>query len=134
MKLSLYKSDTIGAFASSLCVIHCLATPLLFIAQTGAVYKSNEALFWWGNLDYLFLGISFLAIYRSTQTTSLKSMKYALWTSWTLLLVLILNEKMHWIHLSEIITYIVALTLAGLHIYNLKYCQCDNEKCCTKNG
>jgi len=43
---------------------------------------------------------------------------------------LILNEKLVWIELDEIITYCVALTLSMLHIYNLNYCQCETENCC----
>ena len=30
------KSDLWGAFASGLCLIHCLATPFIFLAQAGA--------------------------------------------------------------------------------------------------
>jgi len=75
-----------------------------------------------------------MAIYRSTQTTSKNFMKYALWISWETLFFLIINEKMQWVSLSDMFTYFVAFTLTGLHIYNLNYCQCKTDKCCTKNG
>lgn len=129
MKLVLQKSDTIGAFASILCMIHCFATPFLFIAQAHAV--SSTAPTWWKWMDYLFLVISFFAVYRSAKTTSSNWMKYALWISWTALFAVIINEKMAFIHLPEFITYIVAATLVVLHLYNRKYCQCNNDKCCT---
>jgi len=70
MKLTLEKSDFLGAVASSLCVIHCL-------------------------------GIS-----------------------WSTLFLLLLNEKLKLISLPEIAIYITGITLAALHIYNLKFCKC----------
>ena len=48
--------------------------------------------------------------------------------------LLIINEKVEWFYLAEIITYFVAFTLAGLHIYNLNYCQCKSEECCNKDS
>ena len=93
MKSILQKPDTLGAIASTLCVVHCLATPLLFIAHTCTLGVCETAPGWWKSLDYLFLAISFFAIHRSTQTTSKKVMKYALWTNWAALFFLIINEK-----------------------------------------
>ena len=56
MNIYLKKSDTIGAISSSLCVIHCLMTPLLFTAQslTAVHHDHHSAPVWWGNLDFLF--------------------------------------------------------------------------------
>lgn len=131
MKFTLQKPDTFGALASTLCVVHCLATPLLFIAHSCSAHGCETTPVWWKNLDFLFLVISFLAIYRSTQTTSKNFMKYALWISWAFLFLLIMNEKTHWISLPELLTYTIAFILAGLHLYNLNYCQCKEEKCCS---
>ncbi len=134
MKLIVQKPDTFGAIASILCVIHCVLTPLLFIVHSCSINDCDGAPTWWKNLDYFFLAISFFAVYNSTQTTSKKIMIPILWISWIVLLVLILNEKLKWFILPEIITYLAAFILAGLHIYNLNYCQCKKDKCCTKNG
>ena len=134
MKLSLNRSDTLGAVASTMCMAHCLITPIVFMASSGTVKQANLSVpGWWINLDFLFLLISFLAIYRSTQTTSKAFMKPALWGNWFFLLLLIINEKMNLLHLPDFITYIAATTLASLHLYNLKYCQCKDENCCFKN-
>ncbi|MEC8536173.1 MAG: MerC domain-containing protein, partial [Bacteroidota bacterium] len=94
MKSITLKPDILGAIASTLCIVHCLATPLLFITHVYDSFVSETVPFWWKNLDYLFLIVSFTAIYRSTQTTSKKFMKYALWAGWAILFSLILNEKM----------------------------------------
>ena len=130
MNISLRKPETIGAIVSTLCVVHCLLTPLLFVAQSYTATHSHEARFWWKNLDYLFILISIIAVYESTKKSTNKLIKAGLWMSWIMLFLLILNEKLVWIELDEIITYCVALTLSMLHIYNLNYCQCETENCC----
>ncbi|MBT7574408.1 MAG: MerC domain-containing protein [Flavobacteriaceae bacterium] len=130
MNISLRKPETIGAIVSTLCVVHCLLTPLLFVAQSYTATHSHEAPFWWKNLDYLFILISIIAVYESTKKSTNKLIKAGLWISWIMLFLLILNEKLVWIELDEIITYSVALTLSMLHIYNLNYCQCETENCC----
>lgn len=130
MNISLRKPDTIGAIVSTLCVVHCLLTPLLFVAQSYTTTHSHEAPYWWKNLDYLFILISIIVVYESTKKSTNKLIKAGLWMSWIMLFLLILNEKLVWIELDEIITYSVALTLSMLHIYNLNYCQCETENCC----
>ena len=130
MNISLRKPETIGAIVSTLCVVHCLLTPLLFVAQSYTATHSHEAPFWWKSLDYLFILISVIAVYESTKKSTNKLIKAGLWMSWIMLFLLILNEKLVWIELDEIITYSVALTLSMLHIYNLNYCQCETENCC----
>tara|TARA_B100000963_G_C22573602_1_gene647296 strand:+ start:413 stop:811 length:399 start_codon:yes stop_codon:yes gene_type:complete len=130
MKLIAVKPDVFGAIASSLCVVHCLATPLLFISHLYTSTGYETVPFWWKDLDFLFLVISFTAIYRSTKTTSKNFMKYALWVGWILLFSLILNEKIGWLAIPGILNYIAALSLASFHIYNLKFCQCDDDNCC----
>ena len=130
MNVSLRKPDAIGAIVSTLCVVHCLLTPLLFVAQSYTATHSHEAPFWWKNLDYLFILISVIAVYESTKKSTNKLIKAGLWMSWIILFLLILNEKLVWIEFDEIITYAVALTLSMLHIYNLNYCQCKTENCC----
>lgn len=132
LKLISLKPDIFGAAASTLCVVHCILTPFLFLFN-GAIYtKLNKTTFLWSNLDFIFILISFLAIYRSSQTTSKAFMKYALWISWTCLFSLILNEKIFLFSIPGYLTYISALSLASFHIYNLKFCQCKSENCCAK--
>ena len=133
MILSLKKSDTIGAIASTLCVIHCLMTPLLFAVQSYTAAQHENIPLWWKNLDFLFVTISVIAVYRSAQNSSNTRIKYTLWLSWFTLFILILNEKLALVSLAEFITYIAALTLACLHIYNLNYCQCKTEDCCNNS-
>lgn len=131
MKITLQKPDNIGALASTLCMIHCFATPFIFITQAHAATCCSSATpNWWKWIDYLFLTIAFFAVYRSAKTTSSNWMKKGLWISWTALFLVIINEKIGFIHLPEFITYIVASSLVILHLYNRRYCQCKTEDCC----
>jgi len=123
-------SDVVGSAASALCLIHCIATPFLFAAHASHVHGHHEHPFWWGLLDLLFIGISFVAVYWSTKHTAKNWMRYALWVSWALLCFVILNEKMGLIHIVEEAIYLPSLALVGLHIYNKKYCNCEEEGCC----
>ena len=88
-------SDLIGALASTLCTIHCLATPFIFLASTCARDCCNGAPTWWLWIDYGFLIISFFAVYQSTKTTSKYWIKPALWICWGLYLPSYILSKTH---------------------------------------
>ncbi|MBU2997527.1 MerC domain-containing protein [Cellulophaga baltica] len=133
MNLTIKKPDTWGALASTLCLIHCVATPFLFIAQSTATLAIANKPIWWGWIDIIFIVISFLAVYKSSQTTSSHFIKKALWISWIILFTTMVNEKLELFPIPEIVMYSVAVILAVLHIYNLNYCQCKTNKCCVNN-
>ena len=116
------RSDINGASASTLCFIHCLATPFLFVAQAGLLIGEGAHPWWWGTLDLVFLVISAVAVYWSAKHSSKRWMKYALWFSWIALCFIILNEKVHLIALWEEAIYVPALGLIFFHLYNRKYC------------
>ncbi|WP_299890117.1 MerC domain-containing protein [uncultured Lacinutrix sp.] len=120
----------LGAIASTLCLIHCIATPFLFIVQTCSVTCCSAAPTWWQFIDYFFLIISFFAIYKSTQTSSNSWIKPLLWLSWFLLFLVIVNEKLEWLVLNDNLIYVPAIALVILHLYNLKYCKCNTNRCC----
>ena len=129
IKLLFEKSDTIGAFVSFLCFIHCLTLPFIIVAiQTydGGFVELNPI--WWKNLDVILLFVSFFAVSQSAKYTDKKLMKTALWSSWIILSILIINEKLHWLSFPELVTYFSSLSLAGLHIYNYKFCKCNPPK------
>lgn len=133
MKLTLNKSDKVGALASTLCMIHCIATPFLFIAQTCSSACCSATPDWWIWIDYFFLAISFFAVYKSTQTTTKNFIKPALWISWIALFIAIANERLQLINLPHSFKYISGISLVVIHLYNLKYCQCKTDQCCTNN-
>lgn len=128
------KPDELGAIASGLCLIHCVATPFLFIVQSCSIAGCSDTPVWWQIIDYIFLVISFFAVYRSTQTTVSKWIKPALWMSWGLLCFIIINEIIIWFSIPEYGIYIPAVALIVLHLYNRKYCHCNSNKCCIHEG
>ncbi|NAS10631.1 MerC family mercury resistance protein [Flavobacteriaceae bacterium R33] len=124
------KSDFIGVMASSLCFVHCIATPLLFVAQAGSAVAGEVHPWWWGTLDLTFLLISFFAVYWSARKTSKKWVRYAFWGLWGALALIIINEKLELWRLAEEVIYLPTIGLIFLHFYNRRYCQCEDEHCC----
>ena len=122
--------DAIGAFASGLCMLHCIATPFFFIASACSSSCCSTAPSWWQWLDYGFLFISFFSIYHTTRSTKKVWVTQGLWLSWAALFFLIINAKFFWISVHANTKFIPAFFLVGLHLYNMKYCQCENNDCC----
>ena len=116
-------SDYFGASSTTLCLIHCILSPILFISP----------IWWWSGLNFLFITISGFAVYGSFNNTSSKMMKPLLCIAYCVLTLSIVNEQFHFLHVPEIFNYSAAAFLAGLHIYNLKYCQCKDDQCCIHN-
>ena len=129
----IYKPDSIGSIASMLCLIHCVATPFIFITQACTMSCCAGAPIWWQSIDYIFIVISFFAILRSTQTSSNKIIKIALWTTWFLIFLSIINKTIEIFYIHPNYVYAIGIILACLHLYNLKYCQCENDKCCVNS-
>ena len=124
-----FKSDTIGAFASGLCMMHCLATPFFFIASACSLSCCNNTPLWWQWMDYLFLGISFFAIQQATKSSSKQWVIQGLWAAWIALFLLIINVKLEWIQIHTNLKFLPAFMLVGFHVYNMRYCQCEKDCC-----
>ena len=129
MKVVLNNSDTIGIFTSLICSIHCFATPILFVAQSGFASADIQPI-WWESINYLFIVFSFIAVYYSVRNTSKKIMKPMLWICWLFFTTIILNEIIGIVEISELFSYVSAFSLAFAHTYNLRYCQCEDGECC----
>ncbi len=124
------KSDNFGAIASFLCLIHCLITPFIFVAQTCSLACCADAPNWWRAIDIFFLTISFFAVYASVNNSRLAWLKISLWISWVFLFFVILNEYIHLFSLAHRWIYIPSFALIVLHIYNKKHCKCQQTTCC----
>jgi len=129
----IYKPDSIGSIASMLCLVHCIATPFIFITQACTASCCAESPIWWQSIDYVFIFISFFAILQSTKTSSNKIIKILLWTMWFLFFTFILNKTTQIFTINSNPIYIIGILLSLLHLYNLKYCQCKKENCCINN-
>ena len=119
--------DSIGIISGFLCMLHCIGTPFLFIAKACSVSCCSEAPLWWQLIDYLFLIISFVAIFFVSKKISKSWLKFAFWFSWVVLLFVILNQTLEIIYLPSNIIYFPAFLTILLHFYNLKFCKCHSE-------
>ena len=87
-----YKADIIGASASLLCIIHCLATPFVFFIKTSSSLCCSETPTWWQSIDYLFLTVAFFAVVHIIRNDRTKKwLKSLLVISWIGLLLVTLN-------------------------------------------
>lgn len=127
------KSDFIGMVASGLCLIHCVATPILFMAGTGLGLPTEAQPTWWGYLDPIFLVLSLLAVYWSVQSTPQAWMKFLFVALWMLLLLLVLNEKFELYHIAEEAIYVPTIGLILLHLYNSRAPHSSNNARLVKN-
>ncbi len=130
LNISIRKYDSLGALASGLCMIHCIATPFLFIASACTVSCCSTTPLWWQWIDYAFLGISLFAVINVSKSSANNFIKYGLCISWMGLFLFLLNAKFLWFSLSINLKYIPALSLVSLHIYNLRFGKCKNDECC----
>jgi len=130
-KVSLIPFDSIGIIASTLCTIHCIVTPFIFIAKACTATCCSEAPSWWLMIDYLFLIISFIAIFFITKNLTIKWLKNTFWISWIVLLITIVNHSINIIYLPKNFIYIPSILIIILHFYNLQFCKCQNETCCS---
>ena len=92
MKIIDINSDHIGVTASSLCMLHCFFTPILFLSQATSITLTQEIPFLWQSLNYCFLLISFLAIFYTIKNSTKLSVKVLLVSTWLILSSLIINE------------------------------------------
>jgi len=130
MKLIVVNSDHFGATSSGLCMLHCFLTPFLYIFHsTLGIY--NELIFFWYLLNYIFLFISFIAVYYSSKKSTNLFVTISLYIFWFLLSGFVINESLAMFKIPEIFTYLSAFSLIFLHIYNLKFCKCKDDECCT---
>ena len=122
------KSDIIGASASGFCIIHCAATPILFLANLNVFACCEKIPLWWQLLNYLFLTISFIAVISAVKKSTKVWLGIAFIISWTFLFLAILIETFEILIIPEVLSYIPAFCLIALHLYNQNYCTCDD--CC----
>ena len=132
MRITLKNPDKLGILSSILCLIHCFVTPFIYVSFA-ALFTQNEFLsFSWKGINLIFIIFSLVAVNRSTKKTTSQIIKPIFWLSWVFLFFVLLNEEVKFIELPELASYISALSLAGVHTYNLNFCGCKDENCCNQ--
>jgi hypothetical protein len=108
----------VGIVSTTLCVVHCILTPLLLVLV--AKYE------WWGNLTFLFLAISFYAVYDAIKSKPPQHILLLICVSYVFMTAFLLLENF-W-DLAEPLSYVASFGLVIGHILNIRYCKsCINE-------
>ncbi|MCU0392616.1 MAG: MerC domain-containing protein [Thermoflexibacter sp.] len=121
-----FKADYLGMLSAGLCLIHCVLLPIVFAWRAVNFEHDVEGIFKW---DYIFLVISFYAVYQAAKTTISPIIRWALWASFILLTTSIILESY-----AEVFEYIIifaSVCLVIIHFFNLRYCQ--HEACASQN-
>lgn len=113
------KADIVGIVGSSLCVIHCLGVPML----TTFGYGISESPW----IKYLFILLSFFAIYKSIESKENKKLSFFLLSSFAgFLFSSLFEEEFGWLHQAGILFSLLIIT--G-HLISIRSCKkCKNEE------
>lgn len=116
-------ADLWGAAISSICVIHCVLTPVFFAAQPllSLAEQDHDAHVHWHYLDCIFLVLSLVAVWYSARNTLRWQIRFLLWFFW---LVFAVGLVLHMAVLVEhkYLMYIGSLALAITHVTNYRQC------------
>jgi TctA family transporter len=106
------KADIVGILSSSICLVHCIATPLMI--AFGASFFTNPI------FNYFFLIVSFISIFKATEKRRHTKIGSLLWFSFVgFLFSTLFQDKYHWLHYSG---YFFALLIISGHLINIKHC------------
>lgn len=108
------KSDILGMISSGLCLIHCLAGPVLVLM--GYTFIEPDG---WHLWDILFLGISAWAVYSVTKGHSQRWIKRGLYISVATLSVAIFFS--HENVFFTTVSWMSAASLVLFHYFNLRH-------------
>ena len=116
------KSDELGAISSFLCIIHCIATPvvltLLPISSGTQIGRQNR----WSWLDIIFLLISSTAVFWAVQRSPKLWLRISMIVSLLVLGLFIVNERFIGIEFPFDMVYFPAFALIVLHLVNRNRC------------
>jgi hypothetical protein len=111
-------ADYIGIVGTSICFVHCIATPLLITIGasffTSAIFK------------YCFLIIAFVSIFKATEKTTSLKIGLLLWFAfWGFTFSILFEEYHHWLHYTS---YCFSILIITGHCLNIKHCnQCNGK-------
>ena len=119
MKLDIVdkKADYIGITGSVLCLIHCLAAPV--VVMTSNLLRDDTLRTGFLSLDYVFIAINIVAVYFAARQHTSSAIRTALWSFLFLFTLGLLLENVN--PLFEYIAYAASTGLAISHLINLRH-------------
>ncbi|MCB0702070.1 MAG: MerC domain-containing protein [Candidatus Kapaibacterium sp.] len=110
-------SDKIGITASVLCLIHCLAIPILFTVSADTLHLVNHQM---PIIDYIFAVVALIAAYFSGRKTTDTKIKIAFGIGWALFIIgVLLHDNPYLLYLLHIGSVILIVT----HLKNIRNCR-----------
>ncbi|MGB0431483.1 MAG: MerC domain-containing protein [Bacteroidia bacterium] len=109
-----HSHDKIGIWSSILCIVHCLAVPVV-MAYTNNSFDLHDKV-WWDLIQVFFVLIGFWAVKHAVSHVKVAWLKISFWVSFA---ILVASIFMHHSLLGEILNYTAAGSLVGLHTLNL---------------
>ena len=111
-------SDLLGFVASAGCLIHCHLNTVLFLF---GAYLQDSMPNYWSHLDYPFLLLSFMAVWKSSNATLNKLIQIGFWIPFTMLAIGILFEDDF--AYCETLATVGSILLSVVHLLNLRFCK-----------
>lgn len=115
-------SDKIGIVASVLCLIHCVALPIVFTLSADTLYLVEHEM---PIVDYIFAGIALVAAVLSSRKTKDPKIKLAFAIGWGFFISGVL------FHDHPIMVYLLhlgSLVLIVTHYKNIRNCRVNLKK------
>lgn len=113
MKKWFIQSDWLGISAASLCLIHCLAFPIIMLLG-GSVHHTHSE---WQVYDFVFLFVGLVAVVFSSKSSDVIWIKGLMWFAFTsLALSIFFRHNFHWL---EYVAYASSFGLICVHVYNM---------------
>lgn len=115
-------SDKIGITASILCLIHCLALPILFTLSADTLHLVGHET---PTLDYIFAGVALIAAYFSARRTNNNKIKIAFGIGWTFFIIGVLLHNNPYLF---VLLHIGSVILIVTHLKNIHSCRIKLKK------
>ncbi|MEZ0483646.1 MerC domain-containing protein [Fibrella aquatica] len=111
------KADYIGITGSVLCLIHCLAAPVL--VMTSSLFRNDALRAGFLSLDYFFIAVNIVAVYYAARHHTSSAIRTALWSFLFIFAVGLLLEDVD--PIFEYIAYAASTGLVISHLVNLRH-------------
>ena len=122
-RLSNQSADIMGISASVLCMIHCLAFPVMISLGYMVKYSDDhdhvhDHIHWYW-MDYFFIALAIWAVFNAAKNTHSKRIKIALWIAVSIFSIAILLHEFD--SMMILVSVAASLALVIIHIINWKY-------------
>jgi len=117
------KADYIGILGSVLCIVHCVAMPVLALGSSFG--HEHHAHIGFVSLDYFFILVNAVAVYFATRDHKSLFVKVLLWSALLIFAISLIFEEQNIIF--QWLGYAGSALLIAGHLINLYICQIASQ-------